>query len=349
MPLVSMRQLLDEAAKGGYGVGAFNVNDMEQIQAIMGAAVETKSPVIIQASRGARQFAQDKYLFHLILAASELHPEIPIAMHQDHGNSFETCQSAIQLGYTSVMMDGSLKADGKTPASFEENVEITRRVVEYAHPLGVTVEGEIGVLGGVEDGHGAGGSGLDHITDPDQAVEFAERTGVDALAIAIGTSHGAYKFTKKPDGSVLKMDVLLEIHKRLPKTHLVMHGSSSVPKDLQDIINQYGGKLKETWGVPVEEIQLGIRNGVRKVNVDTDNRLAITGAIRKVFCETPEKFDPRDYLKPAREAMQKVVAQRMVQFGQAGHAGDYTPLTITEIAKGYASGALDTRPSLAAK
>ena len=209
--------------------------------------------------------------------------------------------------------------------------------MEYAHERGVTVEGEIGVLGGVEDGHGAGGTGLEHITDPDQAVEFAERTGVDALAIAIGTSHGAYKFTKKPDGSVLKMDVLIAIHKRLPNTHLVMHGSSSVPKDLQDIINQYGGKLKETWGVPVEEIQLGIRNGVRKINVDTDNRLAITGAIRKVFAETPEKFDPRDYLKPAREAMKKVVAQRMTQFGQAGHAGDYKPVAIAEIAKGYAA------------
>jgi fructose-bisphosphate aldolase class II len=269
-------------------------------------------------------------------------------MHQDHGNSFETCKSAIELGFTSVMMDGSLKEDGKTPASFEENVEVTRRVVEFAHPRGVTVEGEIGVLGGVEDGHGAGGSGLDHVTDPDQAVEFAERTGVDALAIAIGTSHGAYKFTKKPDGSVLKMDILIEIHKRLPHTHLVMHGSSSVPKDLQDIINQYGGKLKETWGVPVEEIQLGIRNGVRKINVDTDNRLAITGAIRKVFAESPEKFDPRDYLKPAREAMKKVVALRMTQFGQAGHAGDYTPLSIEEMAKGYASGKLDPRPSLAA-
>jgi fructose-bisphosphate aldolase class II len=315
----------------------------------MAAAKDTNSPVIIQASRGARQFAQDRFLFHLILAASELYPEIPIAMHQDHGNSFETCKSAIELGYTSVMMDGSLKADGKTPASFDENVEVTRRVVEFAHPLGVTVEGEIGVLGGVEDGHGAGGSGLDHITDPDQAVEFAERTGVDALAIAIGTSHGAYKFNKKPDGSVLKMDVLIAIHKRLPHTHLVMHGSSSVPKDLQDIINQYGGKLKQTWGVPVEEIQLGIRNGVRKVNVDTDNRLAITGAIRKVLWETPEKFDPRDYMKPAREAMQKVVAQRMTQFGQAGHAGDYKPVPITEIAKGYANGTLDTRPSLAAK
>ena len=349
MPLVSMRQLLDEAAKGGYGVGAFNVNDMEQIQAIMGAATETKSPVIIQASRGARQFAQDRYLFHLILAASELHPEIPIAMHQDHGNSFETCKSAIALGYTSVMMDGSLKEDGKTPSTFEENVEVTRRVVEYAHPLGVTVEGEIGVLGGVEDGHGAGGSGLEHITDPDQAVEFAERTGVDALAIAIGTSHGAYKFNKKPDGSVLKMDVLIAIHKRLPHTHLVMHGSSSVPKDLQDIINEYGGKLKETWGVPVEEIQLGIRNGVRKVNVDTDNRLAITGAIRKVLWTQPEKFDPRDYMKPAREAMQKVVALRMTQFGQAGHAHDYSPVAITEIAKGYKDGTLATRPLVAAK
>jgi fructose-bisphosphate aldolase class II len=344
-----MRQLLDEAAKGGYGVGAFNVNDMEQIQAIMGAAKETNSPVIIQASRGARAFAQDRYLFHLILAASELYPDIPIAMHQDHGNSFETCKSAIELGYTSVMMDGSLKEDGKTPSSFEENVAVTKQVVDYAHERGVTVEGEIGVLGGVEDGHGAGGSGLEHITDPDQAVEFAERTGVDALAIAIGTSHGAYKFTKRPDGSVLKMDVLIAIHKRLPSTHLVMHGSSSVPKDLQDIVNEYGGKLKETWGVPVEEIQLGIRNGVRKVNVDTDNRLAITGAIRKVLWTQPEKFDPRDYMKPAREAMQKVVAQRMTQFGQAGHAHDYSPISIETIAKGYKDGSLVTRPLVAAK
>jgi fructose-bisphosphate aldolase class II len=344
-----MRQLLDEAAKGGYGVGAFNVNDMEQIQAIMEAAKQTNSPVIIQASRGARAYAQDRYLYHLILAASELYPEIPLAMHLDHGNSFETCKSAIELGFTSVMMDGSLKADGKTPASFEENVAVTKQVVDFAHERGITVEGEIGVLGGVEDGHGAGGSGLEHVTDPDQAVEFAEKTGVDALAIAIGTSHGAYKFSKKPDGSVLKMDILLAIHKRLPKTHLVMHGSSSVPKDLQDIINQYGGKLKETWGVPVEEIQLGIRNGVRKVNVDTDNRLAITGAIRKVLWETPEKFDPRDYLKPAREAMQKVVALRMTQFGQAGHAGDYQAVSIAEIAKGYKNGSLSTKPLVADK
>ncbi len=335
MPLVSMRQLLDEAAKGGYGVGAFNVNDMEQIQAIMEAAKETNSPVIVQASRGARAYAQDKYLYHLMLAAAELYPDIPLVLHQDHGNSAETCKSAIDLGFTSVMMDGSLMPDGKTPSSFDYNVQVTKEVVAYAHPRGVTVEGEIGVLGGIEDGHGAGGTGLEHVTDPDQAVEFVAKTGLDALAIAIGTSHGAYKFSKKPDGSVLKMDVLIKIHERLPKTHLVMHGSSSVPKDLQDIINQYGGKLKPTWGVPVEEIQLGIRNGVRKINVDTDNRLAMTGAVRKVFVETPEKFDPRDYMKPARDAMKKVVAQRMTQFGQAGHARDYQPIPLAEVAKQY--------------
>ncbi len=337
MPLVSMRQLLDEAAKGGYGVGAFNVNNMEQIQAIMEAARETKSPVIIQASRGARSYSQDKFLYHLMLAAAELYPEIPLVMHLDHGNSVETCKSAIDLGFTSVMMDGSLMPDGRTPSTFEYNVETTRTVVEMAHAKGVTVEGEIGVLGGIEDGHGAGGTGLEHVTDPDQAAEFVEKTGVDALAIAIGTSHGAYKFSRKPDGAVLKMDRLIEIHRKLPKVHLVMHGSSSVPKDLQDIINQFGGSLKPTWGVPVEEIQLGIRNGVRKINVDTDNRLAITGAIRKVFAETPEKFDPRDYLKPAREAMKKVVALRMTQFGQAGHAGDYAPIPIAEFAKKYAA------------
>jgi fructose-bisphosphate aldolase, class II len=336
MPLVSMRQLLDEAAKGGYGVGAFNVNNMEQIQAIMEAARETKSPAIVQASRGARSYSQDKFLYHLMLAAAELYPEVPMVLHQDHGNSVETCASAINLGFTSVMMDGSLMADGKTPATFEYNVQVTRQVVEMAHACGVTVEGEMGVLGGIEDGHGAGGSGLEHLTDPDQAAEFVERTGVDALAIAIGTSHGAYKFNKKPDGSVLKMDRLIEIHRKIPKVHLVMHGSSSVPKDLQDVINEFGGKLKPTWGVPVAEIQLGIKNGVRKVNVDTDSRLAITGAIRKVLAETPEKFDPRDYLKPAREAMKKVVAERMVQFGQAGHAADYVPLTLEEMACRYA-------------
>jgi len=335
MPLVSMRQLLDEAAKGGYGVGAFNVNNMEQIQAIMEAARETKSPVIVQASRGARAYTNDKFLYHLMLAATELYPEIPMVLHQDHGNSVETCKSAMAMGFTSVMMDGSLMADGKTPSSFEYNVSVTREVVEAAHAKGITVEGEIGCLGGIEDGHGAGGDALAHLTDPDQAVEFVRLTGVDALAIAIGTSHGAYKFTRKPTGETLKMDRLIEIHRRLPNTHLVMHGSSSVPKELQDIINQYGGKLKPTWGVPIEESQLGIKNGVRKINVDTDSRLAITGAIRKVFFEKPEEFDPRSYLKPAREAMEKVVAQRMTQFGQAGHAGDYTPIPLEEMAKRY--------------
>jgi fructose-bisphosphate aldolase class II len=310
---------------------------MEQIQAIMEAARETKSPVIVQASRGARQYSNDRFLYHLMLAATELYPEIPMVLHQDHGNSPETCQSAIELGFTSVMMDGSLMPDGKTPSTFDYNVEATRRVVDAAHDRGVTVEGEIGVLGGIEDGHGAGGTGLEHVTDPDQAVEFVERTGVDALAIAIGTSHGAYKFNRAPDGAVLKMDILIAIHKRLPHTHLVMHGSSSVPKELIDIINQYGGKMRPTWGVPVSEIQLGIKNGVRKVNVDTDNRLAMTGAIRKVLWETPEKFDPRDYNKPAREAMKKVVAQRMVEFGQAGHAGDFKPVSLDEMAKVYKS------------
>jgi len=335
MPLVSMRQLLDEAARGGYGVGAFNVNNMEQIQAIMEAARETQSPVIVQASRGARSYSQDRFLYHLMLAATELYPEIPMVLHQDHGNSAETCKSAIALGFTSVMMDGSLMPDGKTPSTFEYNVKTTREVVEAAHAKGVTVEGEIGVLGGIEDGHGAGLDGLSHLTDPDQAAEFVGLTGVDALAIAIGTSHGAYKFSKKPTGETLKMDRLIEIHKRLPNTHLVMHGSSSVPKELQDIINQYGGKLRPTWGVPVEEIQLGIKNGVRKVNVDTDCRLAITGAIRKVFTEKPEEFDPRSYLKPAREAMKRVVALRMTQFGQAGHVGDYAPIPLEEMAKRY--------------
>ena len=335
MPLVSMRQLLDEAAKKGYGVGAFNVNNMEQIQSIMEAARETQSPVIVQASRGARAYSNDRFLYHLMLAATEVYPEIPTVLHLDHGNSAETCFSAIEMGFTSVMMDGSLTADGKTPSSFEYNVEVTKKVVDAAHAKGVTVEGEIGCLGGIEDGHGAGLDGLSHLTDPKQAEEFVKATGLDALAIAIGTSHGAYKFSKKPDGSVLKMDVLIEIHKRLPNVHLVMHGSSSVPKELQDIINQYGGKLKPTWGVPVEEIQLGIQNGVRKVNVDTDNRLAITGAIRKVFFEKPEEFDPRSYLKPAREAMKKVVAQRMVQFGQAGHAKDFAPLSLEQMAEFY--------------
>ncbi len=284
MALVTMRQLLDEAAKGGYGVGAFNVNNLEQVQAIMEAARETESPVIIQASRGARKYANDRFLYHLMEAATEVYPEISVALHQDHGNSPETCKSAIDLGFTSVMMDGSLMDDGKTPADFEYNVRVTREVVEMAHEVGVTVEGELGTLGGIEDGVG---SGEVHLTDPDQAVEFVERTGVDALAVAIGTSHGAYKFTSEPDRDVLAMNIIEEINERLPTTHLVMHGSSSVPKELVDIINQYGGEIRPTFGVPVREIQEGIKHGVRKVNVDTDLRLAATGAIRKAFAEDP--------------------------------------------------------------
>jgi len=330
-----MRILLDHAAENHYGVAALNVNNMEQIQAIMEAAKETNSPVIIQASRGARKYTNDAYLRHLMLAAAELYPEIPVAMHQDHGNSPETCFSAIQQGFTSVMMDGSLAADGKTPATYEENVAVTKQVVDVAHAFGVTVEGEIGVLGGIEDGHGAGGSGLDHVTDPVQAEQFVAATGVDALAVAIGTSHGAYKFSQKPTGDVLKMNIIEDIHRRLPNTHLVMHGSSSVPRELVDLINKYGGKMKESYGVPLEEIKRGIKHGVRKVNVDTDNRLAITGAIRKVFAETPDKFDPRDYMGPARESMKAVCKERMIAFGQAGNASKIKPVSMATMVAFY--------------
>ena len=329
MPLVPMRILLDHAAENDYGLAAFNVNNMEQIQAIMAAAEETDSPVIIQASRGARAYTSDAYLRHLMLAAVELHPDLPVAMHLDHGNSPETCYSAIEQGFTSVMMDGSLEADGKTPASFEYNVEVTRKVVDAAHARGVTVEGELGCLGGIEDGHGAGltqAEARKHLTDPAQAEEFVARTEVDALAVAIGTSHGAYKFAERPTGDVLVMSVIEEIHALLPNTHLVMHGSSSVPQELLDIIRQYGGEMKETYGVPVEEIQRGIINGVRKINVDTDNRLAITGAIRKVFATNRGEFDPRKYMGAAREAMKKVCIARMVAFGQAGNAGKIKPV-----------------------
>jgi fructose-bisphosphate aldolase class II len=338
MPLVPMRILLDHAAEHDYGVGAFNVNNMEQIQAIMTAATKTNSPVIVQASRGARSYSNDNYLRHLMLAAAELNPHLPIAMHLDHGNSPSTCYSAIQQGFTSVMMDGSLMEDGKTPASYEYNIDVTKKVVEVAHTLGVTVEAELGCLGGIEDGHGAGLTGdeaLAHLTDPDQAGEFVEATGCDALAVAIGTSHGAYKFTKKPTGDVLKMEVIEKIHQKLPNCHMVMHGSSSVPKELVDIINEYGGDIKETYGVPVEQIQRGIKHGVRKINVDTDNRLAITGAIRKVFSETPGKFDPRDYLKPARAAMAEVVEARMVAFGQAGWADKIKSVSLVDMAATY--------------
>jgi len=330
-----MRILLDHAAENNYGVAALNVNNMEQIQAIMEAAKETDSPVIIQASRGARKYTNDAYLRHLMLAAAELYPKIPIAMHQDHGNSPATCKSAIDQGFTSVMMDGSLTEDGKSPSDYAYNVKVTKEVVDAAHAVGVTVEGEIGVLGGIEDGHGAGGSGLEHVTDPVLAEKFVADTGVDALAVAIGTSHGAYKFAKKPTGDVLKMNIIEEIHRRLPNCHLVMHGSSSVPRELVDLINKYGGKMKESYGVPVEEIQRGIKHGVRKINVDTDNRLAITAAIRKVFSETPDKFDPRDYLGPAREMMKQVCVARMTAFGQAGNAGKIKIKTCKEMVSFY--------------
>jgi fructose-bisphosphate aldolase class II len=335
-----MRQLLDHAAENGYGLAAFNVNNMEQIQAIMMAAEETDSPVIVQASRGARKYTNDAYLRHLMLAAAELYPKIPMAMHQDHGNSFETCMSAIAQGFTSVMMDGSLSEDGKTPNDFEANVAVTRKVVEAAHAIGVSVEGELGTLGGIEDGHGAGLSqeeALAHLTDPDQAGEFCERTGVDALAVAIGTSHGAYKFTRKPTGDVLRMDVIEAIHERMPDTHMVMHGSSAVPEELVAIINEHGGDMQQAYGVPIEEVQRGIEHGVRKVNVDTDNRLAITGAIRRVFAEKPGEFDPRKYLGPAREAMAAECKKRMVAFGQAGHASEIEPKTCGAMVDFYKS------------
>ncbi len=344
MPLVPMRLLLDHAAEHGYGLAAFNVNNMEQIQAIMEAAAETDSPVIVQASRGARKYSQDAYLKHLMLAAAELYPKIPIVMHQDHGNSPATCQSAIDNGFTSVMMDGSLKEDGKTPADFDYNVKVTKEVVDAAHAQGVSVEGELGCLGSLEsgsgeqeDGHGAEGE-LSHdqlLTDPEEAERFVAATGVDALAVAIGTSHGAYKFSKKPTGEVLAMSRIEEIHRRLPNCHLVMHGSSSVPQELQDIINEYGGQMKPTFGVPVEEIQKGIKHGVRKVNVDTDNRMAITGAIRKVFATDPSKFDPRDYLVPARAAMKDVCIARMTAFGQAGNAGKIKCKSVKEFVSYY--------------
>ena len=349
MARITLRQLLDHAAEHDYGLPAFNINNMEQGLAIMEAAEAVNAPVIIQASRGARQYANDVVLAKLIDALVDLYPHIPVCMHQDHGNSEPTCATAIQHGFTSVMMDGSLKADGKTPAEYDYNVGVTRRVVDMAHWVGASVEGELGVLGSLEtgmgekeDGHGFEGA-LGHdqlLTDPDQAVDFVQRTQVDALAIAMGTSHGAYKFSRKPDGDVLAMHVIEEIHRRLPNTHLVMHGSSSVPQDLQDVINKYGGEMPQTWGVPVEEIQRGIKHGVRKINIDTDNRMAMTGAIRKVFAENPGEFDPRKYLKPAMEAMRAVCRQRFEEFGAAGWASKITPLPLSTMAKRYASGEL---------
>jgi len=351
MPRITMRQLLDHAAEHNYGVPAFNINNMEGALAVLAGAVAVDAPVIIQASRGARAYANDIMLKHMMDALTEIYPQIPICVHLDHGNNAATCMTAIQAGFTSVMMDGSLKDDGKTPGDWDYNVGVTKTVTDMAHLGGISVEGELGVLGSLEtgqgekeDGHGFEGT-LSHdqlLTNPKEAVDFVRATKVDALAIAMGTSHGAYKFTRKPDGAILAMHVIEEIHRLLPNTHLVMHGSSSVPQDLQDIINAYGGEMPQTWGVPVEEIQRGIKNGVRKVNIDTDNRMAMTGQIRKVFVESPGEFDPRKYLKPAMDAMTKLVKQRFEEFGTAGKASKIGKVhTLSEMAKRYASGALD--------
>ncbi len=349
MALVSLRQVLDHAAENSYGVPAFNVNNLEQILAIMEAAQETSSPVILQASAGARKYAGEPYLRHMVLAAVEAHPDIPIVLHQDHGASPSVCQQSIRSGFTSVMMDGSLKEDMKTPASYDYNVEVTRKVVEFSHAIGVSVEGELGCLGsletgeaGEEDGSGAEGK-MSHdmlLTDPEQAKDFVAKTGVDALAIAIGTSHGAYKFTRKPTGDILAISRIKEIHARLPNTHLVMHGSSSVPQDLLEEIRKYGGAMKETYGVPVEEIQEAIKFGVRKINIDTDIRLAMTAAIRKFFSENPEKFDPREYLKPAREAAKGICLQRFQQFGCAGQGSKVKAVNLAVMIERYRSGEL---------
>ena len=349
MPLVSMRELLDHAAANNYGIPAFNVNNLEQVQAVMEAAKEVGAPVILQASAGARKYAGEPFIKHLIQAALEQYPQIPLVMHQDHGQSPDVCQGAINLGFSSVMMDGSLEADGKTIASYDYNVDVTRKVVDMAHKLGVTVEGELGCLGSLEtmqgdkeDGHGTDAimTREQLLTDPEQAADFVKRTQLDALAIAIGTSHGAYKFTRKPTGDILAIERIKEINRRLPNTHLVMHGSSSVPQDLLAQINQYGGKMKETYGVPVEEIQKAIQFGVRKINIDTDIRLAMTGAVRKFLAENPDKFDAREWLKPARAAAQAICKQRYIEFGCEGQAGKIQGDSLQVVAAKYAKGEL---------
>ena len=350
MALVSMRQLLDHAAENGYGIPAFNVNNMEQVQAIMQAAHDCDSPVILQGSAGARKYAGEPFLRHLLEAAVETWPHIPVVMHQDHGGSPAVCQRSIRSGFTSVMMDGSLLEDMKTPAPYDYNVQTTRRVVEMAHAVGVSVEGELGVLGsletgeaGEEDGSGAEGK-LSHdqlLTDPEQAADFVRETGVDALAIAIGTSHGAYKFSRKPTGDILAIDRIRAIHARIPGTHLVMHGSSSVPQEWLDVIRQYGGDIKETYGVPVEEIQEGIKHGVRKVNIDTDIRLAMTGAIRRMMAQKPDEFDPRKFFAVARTAVTEICRARFEAFGCAGQAGRIKPIPLERMTEMYAKGTLN--------
>ena len=349
MALITLRQLLDHAAEHGYGVPAFNINNMEQGLAILEAAAATDAPVILQASRGARSYANDIMLARMIEALAAIYPEIPICMHQDHGNDEATCMTAIRHGFTSVMMDGSLKADAKTPADYRYNVVITERVSRMAHWVGASVEGELGVLGSLEtgageaeDGHGAVGlpSHAQLLTDPDQALDFVTETRVDALAIACGTSHGAYKFSRKPDGDILAMEVIEAIHARLPDTHLVMHGSSSVPQELQDIINEFGGAMPQTFGVPVEEIVRGIRHGVRKVNIDTDCRMAMTGQFRRVAAQNPGEFDPRKFLKPAMDAMRDLCRDRFEAFGTAGNAHKIKVVPMDDMARRYKAGTL---------
>ena len=349
MALVSMRELLDHAATHGYGIPAFNVNNLEQVQAIMEAANEVGAPVIMQASAGARKYAGEAFLKHLIQAAIETYPHVPVVMHQDHGQSPAVCQGAINLGVSSVMMDGSLEGDGKTIASYEYNVDVTRQVVDMAHKLGVTVEGELGCLGSLEtmkgdkeDGHGTDATMTREqlLTDPEQAADFVQRTQLDALAIAIGTSHGAYKFTRQPTGDIVAIDRIKEINRRLPNTHLVMHGSSSVPQEMLAMINAYGGKMKETYGVPVAEIQKAIQFGVRKINIDTDIRLAMTAACRKFLAENPDKFDARDWLKPAREAAKQLVKARYIEFGCEGQGAKVRGDTLSVVAARYSRGEL---------
>lgn len=338
MALISLRQLLDHAAEHSYGVPSFNVNNLEQIQAIMEAAQETESPVIVQISAGARKYAGEAFLRHLMYAALETYPEIPICIHQDHGASPAVCFRSIQSGFSSVMMDGSLLEDAKTPSSYEYNVEVTSRVASLAHACGVSVEGELGCLGSLEHGD------ADHsklLTDPEEAADFVKKTKVDALAIAIGTSHGAYKFTRPPTGEILAIERIKQIHARIPGTHLVMHGSSSVPQDWLQIINEYGGDMGETYGVPVEEIVEGIKHGVRKVNIDTDLRMASTGAIRKFFAENKKEFDPRKFLIAATKGMKQICKDRYEAFGTAGNAGKIKPLTLAEMTDRYAAGKLD--------
>ncbi|CAM8653786.1 Fba Fructose/tagatose bisphosphate aldolase [Burkholderiales bacterium] len=349
MALVSLRQMLDHAAEHGYGIPAFNVNNLEQVQAIMSAAAEIDAPVIMQASAGARKYAGEQFLRHLIEAAVESYPHVPVVMHQDHGQSPAICEGAMNLGFSSVMMDGSLEADGKTISSYEYNVQVTRQVVQMAHARGISVEGELGCLGSLEtmrgdkeDGHGTEAT-MTHdqlLTDPEQAADFVRQTQLDALAIAIGTSHGAYKFTREPTGDILAIERIKAIHRRIPNTHLVMHGSSSVPQDLLAEIREFGGDMKETYGVPVREIQEAIQHGVRKINIDTDIRLAMTAAIRRYLAEQPSKFDPRDYLKPAREAARQICLARYEAFGCAGQGSKIKPVALQSMAQQYATGGL---------